>query len=78
MKSTQARAGLRLASVVLLAGVAIGGLSACGGPPAQMFQQESQQSGQIPPGALITGGSVKEDVNNNWTGTTGGTVTLGK
>lgn len=77
MKSTQTRAGLRLASVVLLAGVAVGGLSACGGPPAQMFQQDSRESGQIPPGALVTGGSVNQNQGSSNTGSTGGAVTFG-
>lgn len=78
MKSTQTRAGLRLASAVLLAGVAVGGLSACGGPPAGLFQQQSQQSGQIPSGALVTGGSVNQNQGSSNSGSTGGAVTFGK
>ncbi|RWZ50003.1 hypothetical protein ELQ90_11710 [Labedella phragmitis] len=78
MKSMQTRAGVRLASVVLLAGVAVGGLSACGGPPAGFFQQQSQQSGQIPSGAVVTGGSVHQDQGTSYGGSTGGAVTFGK
>ena len=69
---------MSVATAALIAGVTVGGLSACGIPPAAQFQQQSQQSGQIPPGAVVTGGSVNENQTTGWTEGTGGAVTFGK
>jgi hypothetical protein len=77
MKSlTRQRTSAALGAIIL-AGAAMVSLSACGGPPMGL-QQQSQQSGAIPPGAVVTGGTVGQNQTNGWFGQTGGSAELGK
>lgn len=65
------------AAAVLVAGVAIGALSGCGGPPPAAEQiGNAKQSARIPKGAVVTGGSVSQGQTSGW-GTDSG-ITYGK